>query len=363
MKILFLCGSLAPGKDGVGDYTRRLSGELIRQGHCASVIALNDRYTDAIIETEQESDGTNIAVLRLPSGLSAKERYCRAEQYINEYNPEWLSLQFVPYAFQQKGLPFGLDRRLSKLGKGRKWHIMFHELWIGMDREAPLKHYWIGRIQKYLIKTTVHLLKPEQIHTQVGLYKAQLKKCGIKANILPLFGNIPVLYAKPEKMQGNVLYITIFGSIHYGDNLFDFTEWIHRQERQINKSIHFNFVGSNGQKLQHWLTALDNSNIPYTNYGRQEPDVISKILSESTIGLTTIPYLLVEKSGTAVAMQEHHLPIICLAREWNSRVSEVVVNASVSIWNKDLRLSEVLENKSGYENNLRVVTKLMLQDM
>lgn len=27
MTILFLCGSLEPGRDGVGDYTRRLAGD------------------------------------------------------------------------------------------------------------------------------------------------------------------------------------------------------------------------------------------------------------------------------------------------------------------------------------------------
>ena len=32
MKIVFICGCLEPGKDGVGDYTRRLSAELIDHG-------------------------------------------------------------------------------------------------------------------------------------------------------------------------------------------------------------------------------------------------------------------------------------------------------------------------------------------
>jgi hypothetical protein len=44
MKIIFLCGSLEPGCDGVGDYTRRLAGELIKQGHHIAAVALNDQY-------------------------------------------------------------------------------------------------------------------------------------------------------------------------------------------------------------------------------------------------------------------------------------------------------------------------------
>ena len=33
MKIAFLCGSLEPWRDGVGDYTRRLAGDLQACGH------------------------------------------------------------------------------------------------------------------------------------------------------------------------------------------------------------------------------------------------------------------------------------------------------------------------------------------
>jgi hypothetical protein len=40
LNIVFLCGSLQPGRDGVGVYTRRLAGEVIRQGHQASIISL-----------------------------------------------------------------------------------------------------------------------------------------------------------------------------------------------------------------------------------------------------------------------------------------------------------------------------------
>jgi Trk K+ transport system NAD-binding subunit len=59
MKIAFICGSLEPGRDGVGDYTRRLAGELVKQQHEVLVIAFNDRqikdtlkavqYTDAVL--------------------------------------------------------------------------------------------------------------------------------------------------------------------------------------------------------------------------------------------------------------------------------------------------------------------------
>ena len=45
MKIVFLCGSLEPGRDGVGDYTRMLAAEIIRKGHNAAIVALADKYS------------------------------------------------------------------------------------------------------------------------------------------------------------------------------------------------------------------------------------------------------------------------------------------------------------------------------
>src|SRR5215210_3802535 len=130
MKILFLCGSLEPGRDGVGDYTRRLAGELIRQGNKTFIISLNDRYVSEVFKTIQHDDATAISVLRLPSNLVTKKKMQFARKWIDNENPEWLSLQYVPFSFHTKGLPFRLSKLLRGLGKGRKWQIMFHELWL-----------------------------------------------------------------------------------------------------------------------------------------------------------------------------------------------------------------------------------------
>src|SRR5690606_662431 len=100
---------------------------------------------------------------------------------------EWLSLQFVPYAFHKKGLPFGLGSQLRKIGGTTKWHIMFHELWIGMEVGASQKDVIIGIIQKYIIKKFNIEIKPKVIHSQTDLYQAQLKSIGLKSEILPLF--------------------------------------------------------------------------------------------------------------------------------------------------------------------------------
>ena len=46
MKLVFICGSLEPGKDGVGDYVYILARELIDLGHTCLLIALNDQFLE-----------------------------------------------------------------------------------------------------------------------------------------------------------------------------------------------------------------------------------------------------------------------------------------------------------------------------
>lgn len=44
MKLLFLCTSLEPGRDGVGDYVRLLAEACIEAGHECRLLALNDEH-------------------------------------------------------------------------------------------------------------------------------------------------------------------------------------------------------------------------------------------------------------------------------------------------------------------------------
>src|ERR1700682_2918463 len=139
MKIIFLCGSLEPGKDGVGDYTRRLAGDLVRHGQDVGIVALRDNYIKTEFNGFQDVEGIDLPVLRLPSDRLTANAFKRAGEWIEIFNPEWLSLQFVPFSFHAKGLPLRFVRLFSMLGKGRNWHVMVHELWVGMNIEASRK--------------------------------------------------------------------------------------------------------------------------------------------------------------------------------------------------------------------------------
>lgn len=318
MKIIFICGSLEPGHDGVGDYSRRLAGELIRQGHEISLLALNDKSIDAIKKESQESEGTLISVLRIPENTKSILRVAASKEFISSFNPEWLSLQYVPFAFQMKGLPFGLDSELVNMSKGRKWHIMFHELWVGMDKEAPFKHKIWGNLQQYIGRRIIKNLQPNVIHTQSRLYQSQLEKIGCTALYLPLFGNIEVFKNKVSiiNKDSDSLSFNIFGTIHPSAPVEEFISEL-AQYGQLNKTkIKLNFIGRCGGELNRWTSVCKKENVEVKVHGEQSSTVISKVLQDADWGISTTPWRQIEKSGTVAAMLEHGLNVICVARSW-----------------------------------------------
>lgn len=322
MKILFLCGSLEPGFDGVGDYTRRLAGELIREEHQVFIIALKDNGKTVITEELQECEATAVTVLRIPHNTSSQLCYNTVKQNLAGFNPEWISLQFVPYSFNAKGLPFWLPSFLERLKGKHKWHIMFHELWLGIDKESSFKHKCIGRLQQLIIKKIVNKTKTQSVNTQNQLYQFFLQSHDITAEVLPICGNIPLTAVKKEA-TGFTQFV-LFGSIHYGAPFKDFVNEL-MSFNTLVKPLKFIFIGKNGTELSHYTSILEGYNIAYEVLGIQSENVISQVLINSDFGISTTPYFQTEKSGVYAAYREHQINTISISRNWTPTKGQYVI--------------------------------------
>lgn len=314
MNILFICGSAEPGKDGVGDYTRRLCGELLRIGHEINILSLYDYKAISFTVEHQKVEEVEVIVHRIPVSTSNNLRSQWSQGIINEFQPDWISLQFVPYSFNPKGLPYWLPSFLNKLKGNHKWHIMFHELWLGIDKESSIKHKCIGQLQQILIQHIYRTIQPYSVHTQNKLYQFFLQSKGIKSEVLPICGNIALTAVKKESVE--FVQFVLFGTIHHGAPFGDFIDDLMKTSKNFNKPVKFVFIGNNGDELNKYTAILEKYSIYYEVLGIQSENEISQVLINSDFGISTTPYFQTEKSGVYAAYREHQVNTICVSRQW-----------------------------------------------
>jgi hypothetical protein len=313
MKIIFLCGSLEPGHDGVGDYTRRLAGVLLQHGHQVAAIALNDKKVTEIVEGTQQAEDNHLTMLRIPGNQPADVRYAKAKNWIKNFGPDLLSLQFVPYSFHQKGVPFGLDQQLFNIYPEGMWHIMFHELWVGA---SGIKQRLISWAQQYIIKKCIKKLKPAVIHVSIPLNQQRIKAMGFKSNVLGLFGNISkaaYLANLPYATDAGVKKVLYFG----GPPRTGFLEQVlnglqvfcQRSELPVNIVL----VSGTSKAKDDFLNLLNNKVGAYkgtvTDCGFVEESLLSSLMSTCNAGIIRSDPKYIGKSGSAISMLEHGLPI------------------------------------------------------
>lgn len=323
MRIAFLCGSLEPGRDGVGDYTRMLAGQLIKVGHSVSAIALVDPYFPDRCQDAQVLDEQGLTVYRIPSSWSSSRRFHQAQKWLDEIQPDWLSLQFVIYSFHPKGLPFGLSGRLAQLTRGRSLHVMLHEIWVGFTRISPVRHKVLGLLQRRIIKNLLKSTKANLVTTTNGLYQAVLARHKIPSNILPLFSNI-ALAAPDDAFVVEVLtrlgiavedrdqwkIMGFFGSL-YPDAALEKVLEEELEESSKNKLVFIGFGRIDDSGAEEFKCLRDKffGRINFCHFGELPAGRISQLLQILDLGISCTPQQHLGKSGVFAAMKHHDLEV------------------------------------------------------
>lgn len=311
MKIVFICGSLEVGRDGVGDYTRRFSAEVIRYGHQAAAISLSEKNIQASITEKQYDDKTELQVLRISAKLTNKLRFDLARRWIADFEPEWISLQFVPYSFNSKGICFGLGKRLKRLGENYKWHIMIHELWIGRGRDTNWKHWFVSQLQKMAIKGIGNSLLPNVIHTQLPVFYSKLEQFGWSVKRLPLFSNIPVVH-QTKNENNNVFVIGFFSQVEISESITAFINTLALQAQSNNIDVQVVLIGGNEARMKafgEYFQASGNLKLPIRYTGFLEADELTKAIQNCDMGITPIPRHALGKSGSVAAFISYGIPV------------------------------------------------------
>jgi hypothetical protein len=336
MKILFICNSLAEGKDGVGDQTTRLAIECAVNGIAPILMGFSDRN---IKDIESYTIQSGIPVYRFPADLALSEREAQLK-FIIEANPDidWISVQFVSYGLDKRGIVRAEIPVFERLLKGFKVHIMFHELWVAEELGAPLKFKILGRVQKRYIVKFLRAINPLIVNTSMPLYKKMLERAGFTVSVLPLFSNIVRAETKVEDFKdkvpaeiyehhNNYIICCIFGSIYYDSWDMDILlSKLEIEHQRSGKKILVTSIGKLPYGKEFWENLPGKyKNLEFLTFGMQDENFISYWLTHFVnLGIVTTPAIITGKSSSLMAYIDHGIPVFCKKNElaFNFEITE-----------------------------------------
>ncbi len=319
IKIMWIVPSLEPGLDGVGDYTRLLGCALKKRGWNSAIVAVNDPFGST---TSSTSDVKNELRLNLELPFHLRTKTIKNFSELNNFHS--LSLQWVGFGYEKRGLPWEMVKLIYELRQGRRLHVFFHEIWLGEKPGLPWKHRLLGHLQKQLTCYAVQKWQPDVMHTSNRLYQEALSRAGIKGvGILPLPGNIPVPDTCDIRFAENQVVIALFGSIDLEWEPTPFVTTLIRWAEHRQQKVCLISLGSQGAGQQIWKdleAQYQNSAwLELASSGLCSAEAIAEHLLQADFGATTKSFELLGKSGAFAALVDFGLPVIALRSPSESR--------------------------------------------
>ena len=321
MRIAFVSTNLGAGTGGVADYVAALARE-VRGERCRPFLLA---IADPGVGWPETGEEDGIASLRLPRSDPWATRVAAAQKVLAEFRPDWVSLQFVCYGFNPKGVILREGPWLSRLLRPWPLQVMMHELWVGpLPGPASAKLKAVRWLQRWSILALLRSTAPRLVHTSNSVYRELLAEAGIEAGILTLFGNFPVRadadrgwlearIAEAIRERGALepLRLGFFGGVA--------PEWdprpvfarIAAAATSVGRMPIILSGGRSGDiaaRMEGWRRAFPD--LRFLALGALTGEQVSAYLQGLDFGLTSYPYALLGKSSSAAAMFEHGVPLI-----------------------------------------------------
>ncbi len=336
MRVAFINSTFERGKDGPGDYTRTLAGELQRRGWECGLFSFADRISESYCYEIQDGIPTH----RYSKRLKWDDRIRLLRSSLQNFNPDVMSLGVVSYAMNSKGIVWGLAEKFSKLNTSKvPWHLMYQEIWIGAHREASIKDRLVGWLQKYGLVRFHSALRPQWVNCWNKVHRECLNAAGIHSDVLPVMSAIPVGVpqtgdqfwkwiqenSKIKRPRRDVWLIGFFGTLHPQWPSEPLFTKLHAIASSMGKEIVMTALGDlrSGKDLWSELSLENRSRFVMISRGELSSEEVSACIQELDFGIATTPWQILGKSSTAAAFLENGIPTIVNREESYGFSSEI----------------------------------------
>jgi hypothetical protein len=332
MSLVLLCGSLEPGADGVGDYSRQLAVAFTRLGVETQLLALHDPHVSSPQLARQSCAGASLATYRLPSALPWPQRARLVEEQLQAWRCSAISLQFVPYAYSRQGLPLGLLALLRRLTRhlDLQVHLMVHEIWIGIRMGSDPRSRLIGHLQRRLLQAIHATTRPVLVHVTNATYACCLRRAGIQASRLNLFTNLdpsddptpsPTEPGQPPSDQPHTYSACIFGRIPPQWDPDPALQVLVAEAARHQLAPRLLLLGRHWASSA-WFAALRQRwpQVQIVEHGVEaSPARLCRQIRGCNLGLATVPWALVEKSSAVATFVSLGVPVLVSRDDWRLR--------------------------------------------
>ena len=291
MRIAFIASTREKGKDGIGDYTRRLAGFCRDHGHECEIFPFGK--------------------WNLPMGLPEyRDSVARLRGGLEDYHPDVISWQYDGNLFSPRRIfPLFPIPDFSRIAPFI--HLMVHETWEGAYADAPFRKIVKGRLQRHSAAGFVEKVRPRLVHTSIALYQHMLSGIGVHATPLPMISNIP--RDKEVELRNDFdspeWHFVFFGGVYDPagyDALLKITGEsgrkcvFHHAGRLLDRSNWDRFRTACGGRFQ------------CIEHGELDARSVSALLGGCHFGVSTVPKVILGKSTVYCVFREHGLPVVNL---------------------------------------------------
>lgn len=312
---------------GPADANLLLAAEFTRRGFPVSLCGLSDP-TRSTAHTESRLIGSvTVPALHLAASQDWSGRCEAFRDFLDAHGSDLVIIRFIPYSLNPKGIVWKAANLLPKVLEGRAVLWLVDEIWQG-EGSTNLKHRLVGWLQRYCILRLLKASPSRLVFTNNHFNTKTLRRHGVPAKTLRLFGNIPVVkadggtwlfdqFAKAGILitsanRGQWLVLGVFGVFHSDWQPDTFLANLKELAAQHERQVCLVGVGSLREYKAHWKNVSETwaATFPFLHLGCREEFEVSLFLQSIDFGLTTNPCHLVGKSGTCMAMLDHGVPIL-----------------------------------------------------